>query len=401
MTLVRVHLDTADGTVPVGTARIDRLRGTETTEFTYDDSFLGGDGWAISPDLPLTRRRTVVEGLPGVLLDSAPDTWGRNLIARRAAAWARDAGFDAPTITEADYLLGVGDVSRQGALRFCTSDDGPYLAETTQVPRLLDLERLLGAAERVAEDREALDAVDTLLDAGSGSLGGARPKAVVSDGTTPYIAKFPHPQDRWDVIRWEAATLSLAEACGLRTPQRRLIEIGGRAVLLIRRFDRADARRVPYLSGQSLIGSRVGNRSDYHELVESLAEHGSNVTTDLGELWRRIAFSIAINNTDDHMRNHGFLRGRGGWRLSPIFDVNPNPNPSAERVTSLGGATTRSGCLEALFQMASAFDFHEVAAEQAWRDVCAVTARWRDFASQVGIGAQEQDEFVGVLDRTM
>ncbi|HMR94364.1 MAG TPA: HipA domain-containing protein [Microthrixaceae bacterium] len=399
MTTVRVHLDTAEGVIAVGTARIDRLRGTETTEFAYDDSFVGGRGWDISPDLPLTIPRTVVEGLPGALLDSAPDAWGRNLIIRRAAARARDGGHGTPTLTEADFLLGVGDLSRQGALRFCRADGGPYLAETAEVPRLLDLERLLGAAKRVAEDRDAHDAVDALLDAGSGSLGGARPKASVSDGPTLHIAKFPHPHDTWDVMRWEAATLDLAEACGLRTPRRRLIEVGGAAILLVERFDRTGDRRVPYLSGQSLIGSTPGAPSDYIELLEGLTAHGGDVTADLNELWRRIAFSIAVNNTDDHMRNHGFLRDGRGWTLSPVFDVNANPNPSSERATGIGGATTPIESLNALFQTASAFDINDVDARRAWRDILAVTSGWRSFASAAGIAAPEQEAFAGVLDR--
>ena len=399
MTAIRVHLGATHGAVAVGTARIVRLRGAETTEFIYDDGFLADRGWAISPDLPLTSNRTVLEGLPGARLDSAPDTWGRNLVTRREAARARDGGHDTPTLTEADYLLGVGDLSRQGALRFCRVDDGPYLAESTEVPRLLELERLLDAATRVAEDRDAQDAVDALLDAGSGSLGGARPKASVSDGPTLHIAKFPHPQDNWDVMRWEATTLDLAEACGLRTPKRRLIEVGGEAVLLVERFDRADGHRVPYLSGQSLIGAKTGTHSDYRELLEGLTAHGSDVTADLAELWQRIAFSVAVNNTDDHMRNHGFLHTRGGWTLSPVFDINPNPDPSAERVTSVGGATAPNACLEALFQMASAFDINEADARQLWRDLVAVISRWREFAATRGIRPPEQDEFAGVLDR--
>lgn len=399
MTGVEVYLDTGGRTSIVGTARILRLRGVDTTEFTYDDGFLAGRGWEISPDLPIAQGRAVLQGLPGALLDSAPDAWGRNLIVRRAAARAREAGHVSPTLTEADHLLGVADSTRQGALRFRLAGEGPYLAEGTEVPQLVDLATLLHAATRVVENSDAHDAVETLLDAGSGSLGGARPKASVSDAAVLYVAKFPHPQDRWDIMRWEAVALDLAEACGLRTPARRLLDIGGTAVLLVERFDRVDGRRIPYLSGQSLVGAEVGARCDYLELAEALTTHGSDVTADLEELWRRIAFSVAVNNTDDHMRNHGALRSKGGWTLSPVFDVNPDPNPAARRMTSISGATAPQACLEALFQIASAFDLGEAEATAHWRDLVAVTSGWRRYASDRGINDAEQAEFAPVLDR--
>lgn len=398
MTDVRVHLDAPDGPVVAGTARMVRVRGVDTTEFVYDDAFLAGRGWELSPDLPLLHGRAVVEGLPGALLDSAPDTWGRNLITRRMAARARDAGHPAPMPTEVDHLLGVADSTRQGALRFCI-DDGPYLARLDEVPRVVELERLLGAAERVVDDHDAADAVEELLDAGTGSLGGARPKASVRDGESLSIAKFPHRDDRWDVIRWEATVLDLAEACGLRTPARRLVEIGGRAVLVVERFDRAEGRRVPYLSARSLVGARVGARGDYLELAEKITTHGSDVTADLGELWSRIAFSVAVNNVDDHLRNHGFLRGDGGWTLSPIFDVNPDPRPAAERSTAIGGTTEPRASLDALFRLAPAFDLTVDEAHDRWRELVGVVANWRDCADERGIPESEQDAFAAVLDR--
>ncbi len=399
MTAIRVHVDSSTGTVPVGTARINRVRGVETTEFTYDDSFLSGPGWEVSPDLPLRTRGPVVEGLPGALDDSAPDAWGRNLITRRPASQARDAGHPAPTPTEVDYLLDVNDLTRQGALRFCLDDDQPFLAESTDVPRLLELETLLEATRQVAEGGDADDAVATLLAAGSGSLGGARPKASVTDGTTLYIAKFPHRDDTWDVTRWEAVALDLAAECGLRTPAHQLIDVGRDPVLLVERFDRDGNHRIPYLSARSLIGARDGGSSDYLELVDGLTEHGSDVSADLVELWRRIAFSIAINNTDDHMRNHAVLRARGGWTLSPIFDVNPDPRPAARRVTSVVGATAAEECRHALFAAAANFGLGPPAAEQLWRDLLDGIAPWRNAASRNGITDAAQDTFAPALDR--
>lgn len=399
MTTIRVHVDTPAGTVPVGTARITRTRGIDATEFTYDDGFLAGPGWAVSPDLPVHTGGQIVEGLPGALDDSAPDTWGRNLITRRLASIARDAGHVAPTPTEVDYLLGVNDLTRQGALRFCGDDNGAFLAESGGVPQLLELETLLEATRQVADGENTDDAVATLLAAGSGSLGGARPKASVVDEATLYVAKFPHRDDRWDVMRWEATALDLAAASGLRTPTHRLIHVGNDPVLLVERFDRAGNNRIPYLSARSLVGARDGGSHDYLELVDGITEHGSDVTADLVELWRRVAFSVAINNTDDHLRNHALLRTSGGWTLSPIFDVNPDPNPSAERVTSVAGATSADGCLQALFDMAPSFGIDRTAAKQLWRDLLDATAPWRQLASANGIPDGAQDELAPALER--
>ncbi|MDP3399801.1 MAG: HipA N-terminal domain-containing protein, partial [Brevundimonas sp.] len=221
MTRIDVYVDEAgDGPVLAGVATVRRTRGVEATEFTYADGFLAGRAWPISPDLPIHRARMVIEGLPGALDDSAPDAWGRNLITRRLAAQSRDAGHVAPTPTEVDFLLGVSDATRQGALRFQVGAS-EFLAEGGDVPQLIDLDVLLDAVDRIARDDAGdatEDAVATLLDAGSGSLGGARPKASVRDAGRLFVAKFPHRSDRWEVIRWEAVALDLAEACGLRTP---------------------------------------------------------------------------------------------------------------------------------------------------------------------------------------
>lgn len=402
MTRVDVHLDEAgDGPVLAGVATVRRARGVEATEFTYVEGFLAGRAWPISPDLPVHQARTVVEGLPGALDDCAPDAWGRNLITRRLAALSRAAGHVAPTPTEVDFLLGVSDTTRQGALRFRVGDS-PFLAEGGEVPHLVDLEVLLDAADRIGQDdvgEDAEDAVTALLDAGSGSLGGARPKASVRDGGQLFVAKFPHRSDRWAVIRWEAVALDLAEACGLKTPTRQLVEVGDAAVLLLGRFDRDGDARIPYLSARSLIGASDGMASDYLEVAEGVADHGSAVDDDLVELWRRIAFSVAINNTDDHLRNHGFLHTSGGWRLSPVFDVNPERSHDAARATALAGATRAVECQAALMTTAASFGLERCQAEQHWDEVLDATANWRRVAAGYGVVGSEIEAFAPALDR--
>lgn len=398
MTTIRVHLDAHTRAWPVGTARILRARGVDTTEFIYDDAWLVGPGWPISPDLPVCSGRAVVEGLPGALADSAPDAWGRNLITRQWAGVARGAGRSGASPSEVDFLLGVHDQARQGALRLCVEDGGPFLAEAGEVPRLIDLERLLDASRAVAS-HDADEAVAALLAAGSGSLGGARPKASVTDGEVLHLAKLPQADDRWDVIRWEAVALDLAAACGLSVPAHRLVEVGDVAVLLLERFDRDRGARIAYLSAQSLIGRRPGMGADYLELGEAIAEHGSDVGVDLAELWKRIAFSLAVNNVDDHLRNHGLLRGAGGWTLSPVFDVNPDPRPAMARATPIAGAATSEAGVEALMHSADRFGLDAGTAEDEWLRIRATVTGWRSTAAAVGIPAHEQDTFAPALDR--
>jgi serine/threonine-protein kinase HipA len=394
VTAIQVYVDTPAGPVEAGTADVERSRGVTTTRFVYARTYLAGEGWDLSPDLPGIAAETVTDGLPGAFEDSSPDAWGRNLIARRSArAWE---GHGAPTLTEVDYLLGASDLTRQGALRFSVGDQ--FRAESRGVPQMLELERLLDAANAVAEDADADEAVATLLDAGSGSLGGARPKASVVDDGTLFIAKFPHPDDRWDVMRWEAVALDLAEACGFAVPDHRMELVGQAPIVLVQRFDRRGDERLGYLSGKSLVGAESGT-GDYLELVEAITEHGSDVEADLSELWKRIAFSIAINNTDDHLRNHGFLRGRGGWTLSPLFDVNPTPDPGAGRVMGIKGETSPEGSRNALFDTAGQFRLDAAEAEQHWRDIVDVASRWRTFAAERGISPEEMEQFAGVLDR--
>ena len=390
---VAVHTEGLD--LRAGTAFIQERRGTVSTTFTYDSDFQSDHrGFAISPDLPLSGARHHVVGLPGTFSDSAPDRWGRNLIDKRARGQARREGQPAPSVSEVDYLLGVSDLTRQGALRFAVGD-GPFLAAETAVPQLIELPRLLQAADEVTNDSDSgLAAVKTLLDAGTGSLGGARPKASVRAGDRLLIAKFPHPGDTWDVMAWEKTALDLADRAGIPVPVRQLVTVDGRHALLLERFDRDESRRVAYMSAMSLVGGRDGGSFDFLEVAEALAAQGAAVKMDLAQLWRRIAFSLAINNTDNHLRNHGFLHGRGGWLLAPAFDLNPNPDTQAEPVTSIGFATgPRTGQMEALLASAPDFRLTPQAASAVAGDVAAAVRHWRAVAIANSVSKPECDLF--------
>ncbi len=267
------------------------------------------------------------------------------------------------------------------------------------MPKLISLPELLNSVDRVTKDGDDMAAVKALLKAGSGSLGGARTKASVQgDDGSLLIAKFPHRDDEGDVMAWEKCALDLAEASGIQAPTRRLTTVGARRVLLLRRFDRrVDTSRVGYMSAMTLLNRQDGDEGDCLDIAEAIPEVGANVNQDLCELYRRIAFNVAIHDTDDHLRNHGFLRAPGGWRLSPVFDVNPNPEPGRPRVTSIGGATDLDDEAEALWDIAGDFRLGEDEARAVIGDVVDAMKQWREVALRNNIAARDQDRFEGVL----
>lgn len=386
--------------VVAGTAHFTRRRGVLSTTFRYADGYLANRGaYAIDPAFSLYAGAHVSAGLPAAFSDCAPDRWGRNLITKRVQALAAREGRTAAVLSDVDFLIGVSDLTRQGALRFQAAPGQPFLDPGSEVPKLVELPRLMRAAESVARDGGAdLAAIKELLDAGSGSLGGARPKASVRDGDRLLIAKFPHPGDEWDVMAWEKTALDLAERTGIRTPRRRILRVDGATVLLLERFDRRGAQRVPYISAMTLLGAHDGDVHDYTEIAEVLVDHAVAPTEDLRELWRRMAFSVAIHNTDDHLRNHGFLRDGAGWTHAPIFDVNPNPDTAAMRVTGIGGARARIDEVAALLRYAEVFDLDDVQARSVLGEMQRALESWRQVAASNGVTPGEMTRFTAALE---
>ncbi|MDR1016910.1 MAG: type II toxin-antitoxin system HipA family toxin [Coriobacteriales bacterium] len=344
--------------VTVGTAYVNRRRGRLSSIFAFDAAYLAREeAYRFDPELELALGTwPVSRGLPASFEDSAPDRWGRNLIRKRLAGRSLD---------DLDYLLGVSDVTRQGALRFKTAVDEPFEHPDSRVPKLVALPKLMEAAQSVElADKDAADAVKYLLEAGSASLGGARPKAAVTDGDSLYLAKFPHVHDSYDVIGEEYQALCKAAALGLEVPEVRLVKISGASVLLSKRFDRAaGGRRVGYMSALTLLGVRNGETRDYLDIAEAIPAISADATADLHELFSRIAFTILLNNTDDHLRNHGFLHGADGWRLSPMFDVNPDHDLAKSRTTTIGGSSTQDASITALLDNHAAFRLTRAEAE--------------------------------------
>lgn len=389
-----VYVDLGGEPNLVGRLWARRAKGRESATFEYDGLWLENpQHFALEPALVLgggPQHTQQGRALFGAIGDSAPDRWGRRLIQREERRLAKEEGRAPRSLGEVDYLLGVGDIARQGALRFAEQQGGPFLAtdDAAHVPPLVRLGELLDAALHV--DADDNDAALRLLLAPGSSLGGARAKASVLDNDGALsIAKFPQADDSFPVMQWEAVALDLADRAGITTPEWRLEQVAGRYVLLLRRFDRQGQVRIPFLSAMSLLGCGDNEEHSYLELADALRQYGARAQEDCAQLWRRMVFNILVSNTDDHLRNHAFLYdARGGWRLSPAYDLNPVPIDIRPRVLSLAiDEIDGTASLELALSVAKQFGLKKADARACARDVAAAVAQWRVRAAAHGLSA--------------
>jgi serine/threonine-protein kinase HipA len=378
----------------------------ESATFEYDKSWLAHpERFSLEPALKLGPgpfHAPSDKPLFGAIGDSAPDRWGRVLMRRAERRRAERAGQTPRTVREIDCLLLVDDEARQGALRFTEKEGGPFLADqgSQKIPPLIELPRLLSAAEHVVDDKDSDEDLRLLLAPGS-SLGGARPKASVRDRDGHLaIAKFPNKGDEVNTVVWEAVALTLAQKAGIPVPEWRLESIAEKPVLLLRRFDRAGATRVPFLSAMSMLDARDNEARSYLEFVDVLRQHGAAAKQDMHALWRRIAFSILISNTDDHLRNHGFLwAGPAGWQLSPAYDLNPVPADIKPRVlTTAIDLDDGTASLKLAYSVASYFELTADEARAIAHEVGAAVAPWRKAAASFGLPNQEIDRMASAFE---
>lgn len=321
----------------LGILYVNNVRGTETFSFEYNEEYLKNPvSCSIDPDLELFQGRQFTYQKPnfGIFSDSAPDRWGRTLMDRRERFRAKEEGRKPRTLLTSDYLLGVYDESRMGALRFALEKGGPFLSSDSEesVPPWTTLRTLEEASREFEKDENSLSDkwLSQLLKPGS-SLGGARPKATVRDvDGSLWIAKFPSKHDETNVGSWEKVVHDLAKICGLNVPESRLETFsrhGG--TFIVKRFDRIGSRRIHFSSAMTMLGKVDGasahDGTSYLEIADFIIKNGAKPKEDLTELWKRIVFNMAVSNTDDHLRNHGFILSKNGWRLSPAYDMNPNP----------------------------------------------------------------------------
>jgi serine/threonine-protein kinase HipA len=400
-----VHIDLAGKTHFAGRLWLHDRHGRESASFEYarewqstpvcfplEPALIGGEG-AFHTSNPLF----------GSISDSSPDRWGRTLMNRMEARRAKLENNKARNLKESDYLLMVDDRTRQGALRFSTHKDGPFLASCTDthIPPLIMLGKLLNASGRIMAHKEIDQDIRDIFEPGS-SLGGARPKAMVSDtNSNLLIAKFPSPKDEWDVELWEFLSLRMAQRAGIPVPYFRLEKILGKNVLLLGRFDRKGEHvRVPFLSAMSMLGASDGDRKSYIEIGDVLQEYGARTSEDLIDLWRRIVFNIMISNVDDHLRNHGFLyEGPSGWRLSPLYDLEPTPDHVKARILHTNiDLNNGTASLDLAYEVIEYFGLTLAAAKKIALKVGNAVKEWDKEAARFGAGKQEIDFMRSAFD---
>ncbi len=414
---IAVYADWAglDGPLKLGWLRAYGGGGRELFEFSFEDAVLGHPQLRelqFDPHLGVyAGRQYPTDGVQnfGLFLDSSPDRWGRLLMDRRLER-KRRAGLVGKSVKlcESDYLLGVHDTHRVGALRFRLDDEGPFLDTTTEhgappLVRLRELEHASRALEADGDDAR-VDEWLRLLVAPGGSLGGARPKAsVVDQAGALWIAKFPSMRDTYDVAAWEVVVATLAAACGIDVPPARIEHFGSdHHTFLVRRFDRTPSGgRIHFASAMTMTGRADGADAaagaSYLEIAEVLIRHGARTDLDLPQLWRRIVFNMCVSNSDDHLRNHGFLLEPGaGWRLAPAFDVNPVSH--SDSLTLNVSEKDNAKDLALAIEVAPLFRVGANEARSIADSIRATVRRWPELATRVGLSPSAQRSMAPAFD---
>jgi serine/threonine-protein kinase HipA len=397
----------------IGVLYMDGGKGREVISFEYNEEWLANktDNFVFDPDLSFYIGRQYApldKTMFGVFADSCPDRWGRLLMKRREAILAKKEERKPKRLTDLDFLLGVYDETRMGALRFALSEKGPFVSNDKDLatPPWTTLRKLESASLAFEKNEDGMEEkwLKQLLAPGS-SLGGARPKASVSapDGSL-WIAKFPSKNDDVNVGAWEMVVHDLAVLCGLNVPEAKLenfSKIG--STFLVKRFDREGAKRIHFASAMTLLGKNDGanaaDGSGYLDLASLIRKYGAVPKKDLQELWHRIVFNMAVSNTDDHLRNHGFILSKEGWKLSPAYDMNPTTDGD---VLSLN-VDTDNNLID--FELAlSVAKLYEIPQKQALENLeeikNTVETSWRKLAQYYGLNRGEIEAMAPAFDMT-
>ncbi len=410
---VCAHWVGMDEPILMGTLFVAPSRGKEVFSFAYDKVWLkSSHAQSLDPHLSLfSGPQYARDGHAnfGLFLDSSPDRWGRVLMQRREAQQAQSESRNIRPLFESDYLLGVYDAHRMGALRFRLSNDSPFLDDqkyltTPPWTKLRDLQYASLQLEcNNAENQSDYLKWLNMLIAPGGSLGGARPKASVLDKNGhPWIAKFPSLRDEINIGKWEYLVYLLAQNTGIEVAQSEIHHFSGEHdTFLTKRFDRTKkGERIHFTSAMTLLGKKDGDGGDtgvsYLDLVDFIVRNGAQVDKDLEQLWRRIVFNVCISNTDDHLRNHGFLLADNGWVLSPAYDMNP--------VATAGGLALNISKennrqdIDLVVSVAPYFRVSEERANQIVLEVMSTVTAWIDIANKLSIPAHEVNLMKGAFD---
>lgn len=386
----------------IGVLSAQQAKGIKAFSFEYSDDWIqSSEQIVLDPDIGWYKGQQYPNGKEnfGIFFDSMPDTWGRTLMKRRSAQKAKEQGKPTPNLYDIDFLLGVYDECRMGALRFKLDSNGSFLdnSQDAPTPPLSNIRELQHAAQILESDEEIEDVKKwlSILIAPGSSLGGARPKANVIDKYSDlWIAKFPSKGDSNDKAAWEFLAYKLAMQVGIEMSESRIEKISGKYhTFFTKRFDRLKKERIHFASAMTMTGNNeetIKEKSiSYLDIAEFIQYAGCQNKKDLNQLWKRIIFNIAISNTDDHLRNHGFILTQKGWILSPAFDVNPSVDKNGLALN----IDTDDNSLD--FQLAKSvgefFQLTDSEMETIIAEVKKVVSSWKVVAQDIGIPKSEQE----------
>lgn len=386
----------------IGILSAQQAKGKKAFSFEYDLNWLKTEKkFLLDPDIQFyggPQYPNQKENF-GIFLDSMPDTWGRTLMKRRQAQQAKEKNEKSKILYDIDFLLGVYDESRMGALRFKTDPNGDFLDnnKTASTPPWSSIRELQNAAENFENDEDKDDVkkwLSVLMAPGS-SLGGARPKANILDiDKSLWIAKFPSKNDTTDKAAWEYLAYQLAIKAGIEMSPCRIEKIAGKHnTFFTKRFDRENGERIHFASAMTITGNNEDtikdNQASYLDIAMFISNYGANIEANLHQLWRRIIFNIAISNTDDHLRNHGFILTKEGWILSPAYDLNPSIDKDGLSLN----IDTDNNALD--FELAKSvgiyFRLNETEMNSIISEITKAVSNWKNTASQIGISRTEQE----------
>jgi serine/threonine-protein kinase HipA len=384
----------------IGTLSALYAKGKKAFSFEYDKEWIKSKNqMLLDPDLQFYRGPQYPNNKEnfGIFLDSMPDTWGRTLMKRRASQEAALQSEKAKTLYEIDYLLGVYDESRMGAVRFKTNVNGPFLDNNNLSPTPLwsSIRELQEAAQNFENDTDNGEARNWLaiLMAPGSSLGGARPKANILDNDKNlWIAKFPAKNDTTDKAAWEYLAYQLALKAGINMSECKIQKVTGNYnTFFTKRFDRENDERIHFASAMTMTGNNEdtirGHQASYLELAEFIQNYGCDINGNLEQLWRRIIFNIAISNTDDHLRNHGFVLTKEGWILSPAYDLNPSIDKDGLALNI--DMDNNALSYELAKSVGIYFRLNENQMNTILEEVLTAVACWKEIAIKIGISNKE------------
>ena len=395
--------DWLESPILIGELGYESLRGSDSYAFKFDNYWLSKYGSILlSADLNNYSgwQYTKPENdIFGCFSDALPDRWGRTLLTRREELQAREEKRAVRKLSSFDFLIGIDDTSRMGGLRFKEAPDREFIncEKKLRIPPLTDIRNLISASLEFEHSEELHQLPDNkwiaqLLHPGS-SLGGARPKACISDEHGQlWIAKFPSRNDDYDVALWEHLSHLLAKEAEIPTSQTRVINTGEKYhTLLSLRFDRENSgKRIHFASAMTMLGLTDGcdakNGYGYLDIVDFILRHCCDVKENLHRLYRRIAFNIAIGNTDDHFRNHGFLLAKQGWTLAPAYDLNPTLNTYQSLLIN---SSTNEANLDILLNSCEEYMIPKTDAKQIIESVIKGVSKWKAIATSLNISKRE------------